>query len=115
MERPKIVSKKKEPVKDLESLKNALKAMEREESGAMPLLTEEVVQKPRGTQKTTKQAAAKVAKPRGRKKRQVEPVHRLTIDLPLTLFQQIESDADAQFSTIRSRIVTVLSAHYGKS
>ncbi|MFN4254825.1 MAG: hypothetical protein ACK4Q5_07455 [Saprospiraceae bacterium] len=113
MERPKIVSKKKEPVKDLESLKNALKAMEREERGEA-LLPTEGAPKPRGTQKPAK-PAAKVAKPRGRKKRQVEPVHRLTIDLPLTLFQQIESDADAQFSTIRSRIVTVLSAHYGKS
>lgn len=114
MERPKIISKKKEPVKDLESLKNALKAMEREERGeALPTTTEDAP-KPRGTPKTAKPAEAKVAKPRGRKKRQVEPVHRLTIDLPLTLFQQIESDADAQFSTIRSRIVTVLSAHYGK-
>lgn len=114
MERPKIVSKKKEPVKDLESLKNALKAMEREERGEALPPTEDAP-KPRGAQKPAKPAAVKVAKPRGRKKRQVEPVHRLTIDLPLTLFQQIESDADAQFSTIRSRIVTVLSAHYGKS
>ena len=113
MERPKIISKKKEPVKDLESLKSALKAMERaEKDEALPSVEDEP--RPSVSKKAAK-LVAKIAKPRGRKKRQVEPVHRLTIDLPLTLFQQIESDADAQFSTIRSRIVTVLSAHYRKS
>ncbi len=96
MERPKILSKKQDTEKNLEKLKAELQKIE-----ATP-----------PPEETAAPRVAKTPKPRGRKKRQTEPLHRLTIDLPLTLFQTIEAESDAQYTTIRGRIVSILSAHY---
>jgi hypothetical protein len=50
----------------------------------------------------------------GRKKQNIDEMHRFAIDLPLWLFEKIKIDADDNYSTVRGQIIKLLLANYKK-
>jgi hypothetical protein len=95
------------------------KEEEEEEEDTTPEVPIEKLMKPRGVSKSktpsitqTEVAAAPPKKKAGRRKVNVEEMHRFAIDLPEWLFEKIRHDAETNFSTVRGQILKLLLAHY---